>query len=590
MLKRILQFSFLISLFLFVENSLCAGPVKKQVEAVRAGNAPVIDGDLSDIAWKNALSAGQFLQVSPFNGQPSRMKTEVRFVYNDEAIYVGAFLHDSSPDSIVKYLSKRDDLSLADNFGIYFDPFNDGLIAYGFFVTAAGVQGDMRSVSGSRDVEDETWDAVWESAVEINDEGWVVEMKIPYSALRFPKENGKKWGMNIFRNIRRYREESTWNYVNQEENSVNGQAGMLAGVINIEPPMRLAVNPYAASYINKYSNSESAGYSVKGGLDLKYGINESFTLDMMLIPDFGQVESDDEVLNLSPFETYYDEKRGFFMEGNELFERANIFYSRRIGSRPVDFYSAYDNLNENEYVTENPAETQILNASKITGKTRKGLSAGFLNATTNPMYAIIKDSITGEERKLRTQNLRNYNVSVVEQSLRNNSYVSLINTNLSTLNDPYSANVTGIDLKIANKENSHAIFLKSAYSNRRISGSEKENGYYHDLDISRIRGRFLWNYNQRLETDRYNPNDLGFVRASNEISNGFRLNYNIYQPFWKILRLYNSVFAEYSTLFKPRVYSDMHVGLRSTTTFVNYFTLGVTAYYKPDANDWYESR
>ncbi|MFW5644307.1 MAG: DUF5916 domain-containing protein [Bacteroidota bacterium] len=586
MLKRIVVIVFSLCLTFNLE----ANPGKKQIEALRTGTAPVIDADLSDPVWTYGNCAGEFYQVSPYNGKPSKMKSRVKFVYDDEAIYVGAHLFDSAPDSIITYLSKRDELSLSDYFGIYLDPFNDGLIAYGFFVTASGVQADMRSISGSEDVEDENWDAVWESAVSIVEDGWVVEMKIPYSALRFPIENHRDWGMNILRNIRRYRELSAWNYISQEENSMNSQAGMLAGLVDVNPPMRLSFNPYAASYVNKYSSLDKPGYSLKGGLDLKYGLSESFTLDMMLIPDFGQVESDDEILNLTPFETYYDEKRGFFMEGNELFERGNIFYSRRIGGTPHKYYQVSDELGEYEIIKRNPSEGQILNATKISGKTPKGLSAGFLNAVTNPMYAHIEDSLSGKTRMFKTQELRNYNVSVLEQSLPNNSYLSIINTNVIGANSPYFANVTGVDTKLANKENSHAIFLQSAYSARRDHSGIYKGGMYYDLAVSKIRGNFLWSYSQRLETDNYNPNDLGFMRANNQFSNAFRLNYNIYEPFWKVLRVYNSIFTEYSTLYKPFEFSEWNIGLRSSATFKNYLSASLMLYFQPEAYDWYEPR
>ncbi len=588
MLKKLV--SILIAFLFILSSGLNAKPAKKQVEALRTGNAPEIDAYLNDPVWDHGEAAGGFTQVSPYNGKPGKMKTEVKFVYNDEAIYIGAMLYDTSPDSITTYLSRRDDHSLSDYFGIYLDPFNDGLIAYGFFVTAAGVQSDMRSVSGSSDMVDERWDAVWESAVRIVDEGWIVEMKIPYSSLRFPSGNHRDWGMNIFRSIRRYRELSAWNYVNQEENSTNAQAGILAGLMDIKPPVRLSVNPYAATYVNKYKAAENAGYSVKGGLDLKYGISESFTLDMMLIPDFGQVESDDEILNLTPFETYYDEKRGFFMEGNELFERADIFYSRRIGSTPEGFYQVKEKLRENEFIKTNPGETQILNATKISGKSRSGISAGFLNAMTRPVYAEIEDSLTGKTRLMNTQEFRNYNVSVLEKSLPNNSYVSIINTNVFGANTPYLANVTGLDTKISNRENSHALFLKSAYSGRRDHAGSYDDGLFYDMSFARIRGNFLWSFRQRMETDNYNPNDMGFIRANNEFSNSLSLDYNIYEPFWKILRLYNSFFVNYSTLYKPFEFSRFYLGMRNSVTFRNYLFSGLTLYYQPESFDWYEPR
>jgi hypothetical protein len=570
--------------------TLFAKPAKKEIEAERAFKIPVINGVIDDELWESIIPAGEFIQMTPFNGKLSTYDTEVRIAYDDNALYIAANLYDASPDSIVTILSKRDELGLSDYFGVYLDPFNDGLNAFGFFVTAAGVQVDMRSTAGGREEIDESWDAVWESAVAIDENGWNVEMRIPYSALRFPKESTSNWGMNLFRNLRRYREYSSWNFVDRKERSVNSQAGMLKGVVNVEPPLRLAFTPYAASYLNKYSESSEMGYSIKGGLDLKYGLNESYTLDMMLIPDFGQVQSDDEILNLTPFETYYDEKRSFFTEGNELFTRANIFYSRRIGDRPDGFSSVADELGENEKIIRNPKEAQILNATKISGKSSSGIGLGFLNGITGGMYAEIKDSISGETRKIKTQSLRNYNVSVIEKSLKNNSYISLINTNVSSAGSIYGANVTGTEVKISDKENKYAIFGVAALSSRKSEEGNKSTGANYDIDVSKTSGQFQWTLTQQLDTDDFNPNDLGYRRTNNQFSNRVRLSYNIYDPFWKFLSVYNSFSFEYANQYKPFEFMEMNASLRTRLIFINYFSLGGMLYYRPESFDWYEPR
>lgn len=586
-----MRFTFVIFLGLLFPSVLYSNDkIKKEIEAIRIINAPKIDAVLDDQAWEDAGVANDFFQLMPFNGKPCSFNSEVRILYDDEALYIGAILSDPNPDSIVKILTQRDELSDSDFFGVYLDPFNDGLNAYGFFVTAAGVQTDMRNTSGSMEIEDESWDAVWESAVQIVDQGWVVEMKIPYSALRFPKENTENWGLNIFRNIRRYREYVSWNYIDRKQTGMLSQAGLLSGVKDVEPPVRLSFTPYLATYLNKYSGNSDPGYSIKGGLDLKYGLTESFTLDMMLIPDFGQVESDDEILNLTPFETYYDEKRAFFTEGGELFDKAEIFYSRRIGGRPNGYSEAEDRLNENEKLIKNPAETQLLNATKVSGKTRKGLSVGFLNAVSKPMFATARDTLTGEIREIKTQDLTNYNITVVEQALRNNSYLSFINTNMNQAGNPFRANVLGIDHKLVNNANRYAVYVKGAWSRRLDEGIHPENGYYYDLDVSKIQGQFLASLSRRMETHNYNPNDLGFIRANNEISNRLRLSYNFYEPFWILRNLYNSVFVEYSTLYLPREFREKNIGLRSRMTFNNYLTFGFVSFYQPEAYDWFEPR
>jgi hypothetical protein len=194
------------------------------------------------------------------------------------------------------------------------------------------------------------------------------------------------------------------------------QEGQLTGLKDIKPPLRLSLSPYIATYFE--TKSSGSGFLYKGGLDLKYGINESFTLDMMLIPDFGQIQSDDQELNLSPYELYYNEKRQFFTEGMELFDRAGILYSRRIGAAPK--FSVSDFLKDGEEATSMPSETQLVNATKISGRTGKGWGVGFLNAMSLPAYATLEDTSSGATRDVLVQPFTNYNVSVVDKSLKNN--------------------------------------------------------------------------------------------------------------------------------------------------------------------------
>ncbi len=559
----------------------------KSIEAVKAKKTPHIDGKLDDPCWRNVPVATDFLQVNPYNGRPASQRTEVKFLYDDNAVYIGAMLYDPAPDSIMTVLDKRDQFSISDYFGVLIDPFNDSQLAYAFYVTAAGVQVDYKSIDGQRN--DRDWDAVWDSEINILWNGWTVEMKIPYSALRFPKKDIHEWGINIFRNVRRTRESTSWNYVDQEVSGVNQQAGTMKGVKNVAPPLRLAFLPYAAAYVEKYSDHEGYGSSLKGGMDMKYGINESYTLDMMLIPDFGQVQSDDEVLNLSPFETYYGEKREFFMEGTELFNRANIFYSRRIGDRPKYHSDVDDKLRENEVIVENPAESQLINATKVTGKTPAGWSTGLLNAMAMNTFATIKDTLSGEERKVLTQPFTNYNLTVVEKTLRNNSFVSLINSNVHTPHDNYTANVVGAQFKLANKDNSYAFSGRGAISKRFSEENEPGGGYY-DLEYGKIKGNFLWELSTRLETDQYDPNDLGFMRANNEISYALRMNYNIYDPFWKVLGWYNYFRIALDQRFRPLDYQSFTLSAVSSTTFRNYTYARFNLTFRPQYYDYYEPR
>ena len=235
-------------------------------------------------------------------------------------------MYDNAPDSILKELSKRDEENKNfDAFNIFIDPFNNGQVEYNFSVTAAGVQIDDRKFSKTGI--DKNWDAVWKSSK--NYRIWMDSRdRNSFLNLDFPNENSE-WGLNMSRSIRRYREDYSWNPINIKYNDYALQAGRLGNFKNINSPIRLSFMPYASIYLEKYKTDINLPYNY--GLDLKYGINKSFTLDMTLIPDFGQVSSDDMVLNLSPFEIKYDEKRQFFNEGIELFNKGqDMFYSRRL--------------------------------------------------------------------------------------------------------------------------------------------------------------------------------------------------------------------------------------------------------------------
>ena len=277
----------------------CQFDKKKIYKIERINEEPIIDGNINEKLWQNLIIANNFTQITPKNGKKERnnQKTEVKICYDTKNIYFAVKMYDNSPDSILKELSPRDEENKNfDAFGIFIDPFNDGQVEYNFMVTAAGVQIDRKfSKSGI----DKNWNAVWNSAVNINSEGWTAEFAIPFSQLRF-SENNENWGLNMARTIRRYREDYSWNPIDIKFTDYSLQAGILKGIKNINPPTRLSFMPYASIYADYYSGEKSFPYNY--GMDLKYGINKSFTLDMTLVPDFGQTISDAMVLNLSPFD------------------------------------------------------------------------------------------------------------------------------------------------------------------------------------------------------------------------------------------------------------------------------------------------
>jgi len=559
---------------------------EKQIQAIRTSSPLKIDGILDEEVWNNVPVATDFFQFEPYNGKPASQKTEVKLIYDDNALYIGAMLYDAAPDSILTELSKRDNDDInADMFSMDICPFNDGLNGLEFKVTASGVQIDAKY---SANYHDASWNAVWESKISINDKGWSIEMKIPYSAIRFPKKDKQIWNVNFWRQIRRYREWSTWNLIDRKQDGILNQSGKITGIFNIKPPLRLSFTPYLSAYLDKNPDNKNCTYPYNAGMDIKYGINESFTIDMTLIPDFGQVQSDDKILNLSPFEIYYTEKRQFFTEGTELFTKADIFYSRRIGSTPLGYDNISDSLKTGEEFIENPGETQLINATKISGRNKKGLGIGVFNAMTANTYATIADS-NGIKRKFITQPFTNYNMIAFDQNLKNNSYISIVNTNVSR--EKYSANVSGTEFKIANNKKSYAIEGTGVVSQKYYNNKNPDFGYMYKLELEKISGNFLVEFSQKVLSDTYNPNDLGYLQRNNEFKNKLELNYNTYKPFWKLLNWFNEMEIEHSCLYSPRKFTGISINTNSHTTFKNYLSAGFNGDINPlGYNDYFEAR
>ncbi|WP_375418673.1 DUF5916 domain-containing protein [uncultured Hymenobacter sp.] len=542
-----------------------AGPVvRRQLQAVRIqGEAPKLDGLLDEAVWQSAPVTEPFVEQEPRPGQVEKHRTEVRVLYDDAAIYIGAHLHDVAQDSILRELSQRDDIGNSDWFGVFFDTYHDKLNGYSFIVTPGGVQVDARySPAGG---EDGNWNAVWDSRTALRGTDWLAELRIPYSAIRFSSVEEQLWGLNFGRQRRSTRQVFFWNPVVPTVDGFVNQWGELTGIRGIKPPLRLSLTPYVSAYLNHGPTQEAqdrstTSTSFNGGADIKWGINESFTLDATLVPDFGQVQSDNQVLNLSPFEVKFNENRQFFTEGTELFNKGDLFYSRRVGGQPMGYDQV--SLNENEKLVENPGVTRLLNATKVSGRTSKGLGVGVFNAISNDIFAVVRNEGSGEKRQILTQPRTNYNIFVLDQSLKNNSYISLINTNVLRQGSTYDANVTGGLLRLADKKNKYALDVRGFYSRRRgqAFGSDADisnrDGYKYFLSYGKISGNFTWSVDHGIESDTYDPNDLGLLFSNNNISQSVNLGYGIYKPFWKLNRL--SVNGGYynSYLYKPARYAD----------------------------------
>lgn len=581
-------------LLIFIIVCLNIAAVAQEIRAVRIQGSPKIDGDPNDKEWQEVGVAysGAFTQIVPENLDPSRYRTELKIAYNNNAFFVLARLYDGQGGSIPCELGLRDDWGRnADLFALVLDPYNQGQNAFYFGVTSAGVQLD-RYISPSGN--DNNWNAVWRSSVDVTKSGWTVEYEIPFSAIRFPKTVVQEWRVNFIRKVQRDGEESAWNPV---DNSISGfvnQTGRLVGVRDVVPPLRLQFFPYLSSVVNHNGENGQYNSSIGGGMDVKYGINESFTLDMSLVPDFSQVQSDNLVLNLSPYEVKFSENRPFFTEGTELFNKGGLFYSRRVG-QVFGTFNVEEGLAESEHIIRKPADAQLLNAVKVSGRTKGGFGLGFFNAITDNVYLEVIDSLTLEKREELLDPLTNFNVLVLDQSLKNNSGISLINTNVSRMKGGKDANVVATEFRFHDKTNTYRLDGFGAYNLIRSSeGVEKaslSDGYKYTLSAGKVSGNMRWRLNRSVESDDYDINDIGYLQAANEIGHSLRLEYHVFKPFWVFNRLNVKGNIHHSTLYEPREFVNFQLGGDFWIQFKNFWHMGGWHGRKPvDTYDFFEPR
>ena len=493
---------------------------KKILKTVLINDGITIDGNLDESQWQNAPVAKDFFMFAPDNGKEvaKEKDTEVRILYDNEAIYIGAILLDPEPNKILKELTQRDDQGTSDNFGVFINGFNDGQQDFRFFCTASGTQLDCLATDSNG--EDFTWDAIWSSKTKITDKGWVVEMKIPYAALRFSNNKVQTWGINFVRDLKRENSIYAWNKVDNKVNNVIQQAGNLEGIENIKTPTRLFFMPYSSFYLNANDAQKTKG-TLKGGMDIKYGINDAFTLDAILIPDFGQTKYDDQILNLGPFEQQFNENRAFFTEGTDLFNKGGLFYSRRIGGSP----SAYPSVENDEEIIDNPATVNLINALKVSGRTKSGLGVGVLNAVTETTTAKIRNNIDQSVRSEVVEPLTNYSVLVLDQRFRKNSSVSFINTNVTRDGSFRDGNVTGLIWDLNTKANTYNLSGDFKYSY--VNENGPKTGYASSLNIGETSGQYRYSLGGDIVTKDYDINDLGINFQTNYYSLYGNANYRI---------------------------------------------------------------
>lgn len=556
--------------------------IRKEYIIQKTDVTPKIDGDLNEEAWQGVPLAKSFIERRPVNGrqEPQDLKTEVKLLYTDLGIYVGAMMYDKEPNLINKELTERDNLGNDDFFMITLNGYNDKQQSYVFIVTAAGVQLDERLDERGDDF---SWNAVWSSGVKILNNGWAAELFIPYSELRFPDKKVQEWGLNIEREVRRKRSRYSWNHVDNKKNSYTLFDGVLKGIENIEPPTRLSFYPYASAYINEYDGETTTNFN--GGMDVKYGINEAFTLDMTLVPDFGQANFDRRVLNLGPFEQQFNEQRAFFNEGIDLFTKGGLFYSRRIGGKP----SKSPETLESEEVVGSPSKVKLINATKVSGRTSKGLGIGVFHSVTAKTKADIRNTVTGETREEVVEPLANYNIIALNQRFGGNSSVSLVNTHVLRNKDFRNSNVTGLYWDIRNKKNTYYYYggLEGSllYGNNNKFGTEISYG------VSKISGKTRFNFSSTIRTLDYDINDLGFTGGTNYQSYNGWYQLRTLQP-EGIFNDYNINFnANYSRRLRPDLFKELYLNTNAGFTTKEFLSLGGGFAFTPfGENDIYEPR
>jgi Domain of unknown function (DUF5916)/Carbohydrate family 9 binding domain-like len=585
-MKRLLTLLFLLlHITIFAQTKQCG--------ATKVNTSIKIDGKKDDAAWANVKAVDDFIVAYPDFGKKTSLKTEVKIAYDNTAIYVLAIMYDDKIN-IRKQLTQRDgiDRQDCDFFTLGLDTYQDKQNAFIFQLSAAGVQADARQSSANG--RDNSWDAVWESAVTINADNWTAEIKIPFSAIRFAKKDIQNWGLQLTRNIRKKNESNTWSPQDPNKDGTINQWGTLTDLKDIVPPLRLSFLPYLSGGIRQSptSNGNTIEYLKSGGMDVKYGINESFTVDMTLIPDFAQVQSDNKFLNLSPFKVRFEDFRPFFTEGTELFNKAGLFYSRNIGGEPKGNGAVLDFARENtDYtINKNPGITRLYNATKLSGRTKNNVGIGVFNAVTAPMKAILTNNRTKKDTTFITEPLTNYNVLVFDKALKNRSSFTFTNTNVLRKGNSRNANVAGIDLSLFDKNNNYNFSASAKYSN--IWGVQgKYDGYKTELSGGKISGKWQWGTGINIESDTYDPNDLGFLFNNNSFEQFAQVSLNYNNPTKKYLSHRYNLSLQNAYLYKPFAWNSLEINANAFFLFKNFWDISFNFNSQPlPSVDFFESR
>ncbi len=562
---------FLFNFIFYLFPSLIEAQEKVYFTKRFVSESPVIDGIIDDTAWDEVDWGGNYIQQSPNLGMETMFDTRFKIIYDDNFIYAALRAFDNEPDRIVDRLTRRDDnVHESELLEIVFDSFGDNRTGYHFAVNAAGVKRDIFwSEYGS--VMDESWDPIYDAKVSIDSLGWSAEFRIPFTQLRFEDNDEKDWGLVLFRNI--YREQTwyTWKICPPDFNIWLTDPGKLKGISGIKPKRQFELMPYSivksdffkrkvGSHDRRFKNNDIAA-----GFDGKIGITNGLTLDFSINPDFGQVESDPSVINLTSFETFLEEKRPLFIEGKDIFyypigalPDERLFYTRRIGQTP-----RYSPDLDDEETFSKPDYTSIIGAAKLTGKTANGWLVGIFDAVTSSENGSIETD--GDSRNVIAEPITNYFVGSLKKpvnggntvlggvitSLKRNTdkkyHKELVNTSLAGLFDLQQfwrdrkyflklktgfSHLQGTKEAILEVQTSHPHdFQRDNFSTASVdSGRTSLTGYNGLFQIGKnIVGKDVWKYDLLINwiSPGYDVNEMGYLNRTDFIHEELNLGYDL---------------------------------------------------------------
>ena len=562
----------LLNLCLFLNALVFSADIPKRTyEAHRLSlGSPKIDGHLSDTCWSGNGWLGDFTQQQPNEGKPGSQRTEFKILYDNHYLYVAIRAHDKQPDQMDIRIARRDDFA-GDCVGMCFDSYYDHRTGYEFNLTSGGTKIDLIQMDTGADwYIDRNWDAVWDGKTAVTDSAWTAEMRIPFNQLRFADKEEQVWGLHVWRWIQREMEESQFQLIPLDSQGRVHRFGLLKGIRGIPVPRRVELLPYLRSSVNRFEPDPENPFTENGetwkqglGLDGKIGLSGNFNLDFTINPDFGQVEADPSVVNLTSFETFYDEKRPFFMEGRQVLDfdvaGQSLFYYRRIG-RPPQYLP---DLEDDEY-PDTPENTTILSAAKISGKTANGWSLSVLSSVTARERMKIKhDSNTRQET---AEPLSGYTVGRLQKDIANGNHsigamFTAVNRQIGEhyLNFlPRDAYTGGLDGTIQWGKRTYYVNAKSVFSHVRghedaiirlqessvhqfvrkdadhvhvDSSLTSMSGFGGELQIGKG-GNGRWRLQEELEwrSPGLELNDLGYLRQTDIIEQETEIGYVVNKP------------------------------------------------------------